>query len=53
MVLGAGAGAVAAGVPLYVMPAPLIAASGIALYYESRALRDYVLFAGKPILVNK
>ena len=41
----AGAGAFAMGVPLPVMPAPLVAAAGFALYYESGLLRDYLLFA--------
>ena len=42
--LSAGAGSVAAGVPMTVMPAPLVAAGGLAMYLESAALRDYLLF---------
>lgn len=34
----------AAGVPVKVMPAPLVAAGGLAMYLESGALRDYLLF---------
>ena len=44
LMLSAGAGSVAAGVPLTVMPAPLVAAGGLAMYLESGALRDYLLF---------
>lgn len=50
LVLSAGAGALAAGVPLLFMPAPLIAAAGLALYYESGMLRDYLLFVGGAVL---
>lgn len=35
LVLCCGAGGVACGLPLWLMPAPLIAASGIALFYDS------------------
>lgn len=44
LMLSAGAGSVAAGVPLTVMPAPLVAAGDLAMYLESGALRDYLLF---------
>lgn len=44
LMLSAGAGSVAAGVPMTVMPAPLVAAGGLAMYLESAALRDYLLF---------
>ena len=35
LVLSCGAGGVACGLPLWLMPAPLVAASGIALFYDS------------------
>lgn len=38
------AGAVAAGVPLEWIPAPLVAAVGLALYYDSRSVREYMIF---------
>lgn len=38
------AGALAAGVPFQWLPAPLVAACGIALFYESRSLREYIVF---------
>lgn len=44
LMLSAGASSVAAGVPMMVMPAPLVAAGGLAMYLESAALRDYLLF---------
>jgi len=44
------AGAFAAGVPLLVMPAPLVAASGLVLWFESGQLRDYAIFFAGSIL---
>lgn len=38
------AGSIAFGVPLPLFPAPLLAAIGFALYYESRQLKEYFLF---------
>lgn len=38
------AGALAAGVPFQWLPAPLVAACGLALFYESRSLREYLVF---------
>ncbi len=38
------AGALAAGVPFHWLPAPLLAACGLALYYDSRSLREYGMF---------
>ncbi|KAK9824524.1 hypothetical protein WJX72_011089 [[Myrmecia] bisecta] len=52
LVVSAAAGSLAAGVPLMVMPAPLIAASGLALYHDSHSLRDYALFAGGALLTG-
>ncbi len=48
--LSAGAGALAAGVPLLVMPAPLMAAAGLALFYESGLMRDYAVFCAASAL---
>ncbi|GFR52565.1 hypothetical protein Agub_g15155, partial [Astrephomene gubernaculifera] len=38
------AGALAAGVPFLWLPAPLLAACGLSLFYESRSLREYLVF---------
>jgi len=38
------AGALAAGVPFGWLPAPLVAACGLALYYDSQSLREYFVF---------
>ena len=42
--LAAGAGSLAVGVPLTVMPAPLLAAGGLAMFLDSNLMRDYLLF---------
>ncbi len=47
LVLSAGAGALAAGVPLLFMPAPLIAAAGLALYYKSGMLQKLPAVSGR------
>ncbi|MEW5314894.1 MAG: hypothetical protein WDW38_006356 [Sanguina aurantia] len=39
------AGALAAGIPFNWLPAPLVGACGLALYYDSRSLREYAVFA--------
>lgn len=44
------AGALAAGIPFQWLPAPLIAASGLALYYESRSLKEYAIFVVGALL---
>ena len=46
------AGAFAAGVPLLVMPAPLVAASGLFLWFESGQLRDYAIFVAGALLTT-
>jgi hypothetical protein len=38
------AGAVAAGIPFEWLPAPLVAAVGLSLYYDSRSVREYGIF---------
>ncbi|EFN59471.1 expressed protein [Chlorella variabilis] len=44
LMLSAAVGALAAGLPLWMLPAPLLAASGLAMFYDTAALRDYLLF---------
>ena len=44
LMLSAAVGALAAGLPIWMLPAPLVAASGLAMFHDSRALRDYALF---------
>lgn len=50
VIVSACAGAFAAGVPVAMMPAPLVAASGLVLWYESGQLRDYVIFAAGALV---
>jgi hypothetical protein len=38
------AGSLAVGVPLHWLPAPMVAACGLALYYDSRSLQEYSIF---------
>ena len=52
LIMSACAGAYAAGVPLLVMPAPLVAASGLVLWFESGQLRDYAIFFAGSILTS-
>lgn len=52
LIMCACAGAFAAGVPLLVMPAPLVAASGLVLWFESGQLRDYAIFFAGTILTS-
>ena len=42
--ISAALGSLAAGLPLWVLPAPLLAAAGMAMFYDTRAFRDYLLF---------
>ncbi|PSC73750.1 no exine formation 1 [Micractinium conductrix] len=44
LMLSAAVGALAGGLPMWMLPAPLLAASGLAMFYDTRALRDYLLF---------
>ncbi|CAK0743676.1 hypothetical protein CVIRNUC_001488 [Coccomyxa viridis] len=50
LIVCACAGAFAAGLPLLVMPAPLVAASGLVLWFESGQLRDYAIFFAGAML---
>lgn len=49
--LSCGAGGLACGLPLWLMPAPLVAASGIALFYDS-GMVSYPLHA-VPCLLSE
>jgi hypothetical protein len=44
LMLSAAVGTLAGGLPLWMLPAPLVAASGLAMFYDTRTLRDYLLF---------
>jgi hypothetical protein len=46
------AGAVAAGVPFEWLPAPLVAAVGLALYYDSRSVREYAIFVAGALVTG-
>lgn len=46
---GVGLGAVACGMPLWILPAPLLAASGLLMYLESGLLRDYCLLVAASL----
>jgi hypothetical protein len=52
LMLSAGAGSIAAGVPLVFMPAPLIAAGGLAMYLDSGLLRDYFRFVAGAMVTG-
>lgn len=38
------AGSLAVGIPFHWLPAPMVAACGLALYYDSRSLQEYSIF---------
>lgn len=44
LMLSSSVGSLVMGLPAYVIPAPLIASAGLALFNESRTLRDYTVF---------
>ena len=44
LVVSCGAGGIACGLPVWLMPAPLLAGCGIALFYDSGIIRDYCIF---------
>ena len=48
LVCSATAGGLAAGLPLHIMPAPMLAATGLAMFYEGRELRYYCMFVVGP-----
>ena len=45
LVVSCGAGGIACGLPVWLMPAPLLAGCGIALFYDSGTIRDYCIFS--------
>lgn len=47
------AGALAAGVPFQWLPAPLVAACGLALFFDSHSLREYIVFVGGAFITGK
>lgn len=47
------AGSLAAGVPFQWLPAPLVAACGLSLFYESRSLREYLVFVVGAFLTGE
>ena len=42
--VSASVGGLVMGLPVWVLPAPLIASAGLALFFDSRTLRDYLIF---------
>ncbi len=52
LIVSACGGAFAAGVPLAIMPAPLVAASGLVLWYESGQLWEYAVFVAGVALAS-
>jgi hypothetical protein len=45
LMMSAAVTSLAAGLPIWMLPAPLLAAAGMTMFYESRLLRDYFIFA--------
>jgi hypothetical protein len=50
LVVCSAAGCFAVGVPITIMPAPLCAAAGVSLFYDSRSFRDYCIFFAGAVL---
>ena len=48
LVCSATAGGLAAGLPLHIMPAPMLAATGLAMFLEGKELRYYCMFVVGP-----
>ncbi|KAJ9506464.1 hypothetical protein QJQ45_019460, partial [Haematococcus lacustris] len=46
------AGALAVGVPFQWLPAPLVGACGLVLFFDSASLREYILFVGGAFLTG-
>jgi hypothetical protein len=51
--VSASVGSLAAGLPAWALPAPLLAAAGLALFYDSRSVRDYLLFVGGAVATGE
>ena len=47
--ISASVGGLVMGLPIWVLPAPLVAAAGFSLFFESRLLRDYLIFAAGAV----
>ena len=52
LMVSAALGSLAAGVPIWVLPAPLLAAAGLSMFYDTRTLRDYLLFVAGGLLTG-
>lgn len=50
LMLSAALGSLAAGLPIPILPAPLLAAAGMSMFYESRSMREYILFAAGGVV---
>jgi hypothetical protein len=50
LIVSACGGAIAAGMPLAIVPAPLVAASGLVLWYETGQLWEYSIFVAGVLL---
>jgi hypothetical protein len=50
LMLSAALGSLAAGLPIPILPAPLLAAAGMSMFYESRSMREYILFAAGAVV---
>lgn len=44
LMVSSSVGALVLGFPAWVLPAPLLSAAGLALFYDSRSFRDYIIF---------
>lgn len=44
IMVSASVGGLVMGLPIWVLPGPLIAAAGLALFFDSRTFRDYLIF---------
>lgn len=53
LMVSAAVGALAGGLPMWMLPAPLLAASGLAMFYDTRSLRDYLLFVAGTLATGE
>ena len=53
LMLSASVGSLAAGLPMWVLPAPLLAAAGLTMFYDTHLLRDYALFWAGAVLTGE
>jgi hypothetical protein len=47
------AGAMAAGVPINWLPAPMVGACGLVLFFDTSSLREYIVFVGGAFMTGK